>query len=98
MEYKYLQILTGTEKENQSFCDNPLSLAFYSVFFLKKKIKCSLEVLESDNFIDRKCNNKKKGRNGVTAIIWVPHSISRICSSCLLFNEIFDKSTYISIN
>jgi len=45
----------------------------------------------------RKCNNKKKVRNKVAAIIWFPDSISRINSNCLLFNEISDKSRYISV-
>lgn len=52
---------------------------------------------ESDYFIVRKCNNTKKDRNKVAAIIWIPDSISRINSNCLLFSEIFDKSTDISI-
>lgn len=35
-------------------------------------------MLESDYFIVRKCNNKKKVRNRVAAIFWDPDSIGRI--------------------
>lgn len=31
----------------------------------------------------------------MAAIIWIPGSISRINRNCLLFSEIFDKSTHI---